>query len=179
MLDFIQDIRDSAGRAWTYLNDPEAYDKQEELKAMRICAEAIDPLWPAARGKGEANWRNKASDPQRKVELERIAEVCSHVPGTRAQRFLGGAAILLVRPPGRDHRTESLGRLQPGQAGPAPVSLLSARPGGRHSDPTSRRRSCCNASGSSSTTSRRRPRWASLRRRAAPTPILPRSTWAG
>ncbi|GAG23210.1 unnamed protein product, partial [marine sediment metagenome] len=38
--DFIQDIEKSM-QDLDYLNDPEAYDKQEELKAMIICAKAI------------------------------------------------------------------------------------------------------------------------------------------
>ena len=43
MLDFQQEIRHSLARL-DYLNDPQAYDKQEELKAMAICADASDPL---------------------------------------------------------------------------------------------------------------------------------------
>ncbi len=98
--------------------------------------------------------------------------------GPRPARFPGGAAVLLVRPPGRDHRAEYLGRVQPRPPRPAPVSLLPAGTGRRDADPRVGAKSCCSASGSSSTTSPRRPRWASPPRRAAPTPTLPRSTSA-
>ena len=40
MLDFQQEIQASLERL-DYLNDPQAYAKQEELKAMAICAEAL------------------------------------------------------------------------------------------------------------------------------------------
>ncbi|MGC8782616.1 MAG: pyruvate formate lyase family protein, partial [Anaerolineae bacterium] len=40
MLDFVADINASLARL-DYLNDPEAYARQEELKAMRICALAL------------------------------------------------------------------------------------------------------------------------------------------
>ena len=39
-LDFKQDIERSL-QSLDYLNDPQAYAKQEELKAMRICADAL------------------------------------------------------------------------------------------------------------------------------------------
>jgi len=39
-LGFIEDIKKSLKNI-DYLNDPSAYDKQEELKAMMICARAI------------------------------------------------------------------------------------------------------------------------------------------
>ena len=40
LLDFIQRIQDSLHRL-DYLNDPQAYAKQEELKAMQVCAQAM------------------------------------------------------------------------------------------------------------------------------------------
>ncbi|MBE9507354.1 MAG: pyruvate formate lyase family protein, partial [Chloroflexi bacterium] len=39
-LDFKRDIQQSLDDL-DYLNDPDAYDKQEQLKAMRICADAL------------------------------------------------------------------------------------------------------------------------------------------
>ena len=40
MLEFIKDI-DEQLKTLDYNNDIDVFDKQEELKAMRICAEAI------------------------------------------------------------------------------------------------------------------------------------------
>ena len=62
-----------------YFNDPEAYDKQEQLKAMSICCDGIITF--AKRHAEKA--RELAAvekDPARKAELEKIADVCSWVP---------------------------------------------------------------------------------------------------
>ena len=78
MLDFIAEI-DARLPQLDYLHDPEAYAKQEELKAMRICAQAI--IGFAGRYAVKAHELVASeSDPQRKAELERIAEVCAWVP---------------------------------------------------------------------------------------------------
>jgi len=61
------------------LGDPQAYARQEELKAMRIAAQALIRF--AERHAEEARIRaEKEADPLRKTELEHIAEVCTHVP---------------------------------------------------------------------------------------------------
>ncbi|MBN1177807.1 MAG: glycyl radical protein [Anaerolineae bacterium] len=78
MLDFKADIaRSLAGL--DYLADPDATAKQEQLKAMDICCDALicfgERHAAAARALAQAE-----ADPQRKQELERIAEVCTHVP---------------------------------------------------------------------------------------------------
>jgi len=77
-LDFKRDIQRSLD-SLDYLNDPDAYDKQEELKAMDICADALIRF--AERHAEKAlELAQQEADPQRKRELERIAEVCSYVP---------------------------------------------------------------------------------------------------
>ncbi len=40
MLDFQQDIQRSL-EGLDFLNDPQAYDKEQELRAMAICADAL------------------------------------------------------------------------------------------------------------------------------------------
>ncbi|MGB4338629.1 MAG: trans-4-hydroxy-L-proline dehydratase [Bacillota bacterium] len=62
-----------------FINDPEAQARSEQLRAMDICAEAICAY---ARRHAELAYLKAASerDPQRRKELVRIAEVCSHVP---------------------------------------------------------------------------------------------------
>ena len=82
---FKQDIQQSL-QDLDYLNDPEAYDKQEELKAMLICADALIRF--AERHAEKAReLAQQEMDPQRKKELERIAEVCSHVPAHAPRDF--------------------------------------------------------------------------------------------
>ena len=83
LLDFKQDIQQSLQNL-DYLNDPEAYDKQEQLKAMLICVDALIRF--AERHAEEARkLAQQEADPQRKQELEHIAEVCSHVPAHAPQ----------------------------------------------------------------------------------------------
>jgi len=85
MLDFIAEI-DTRLAALDFLHDPEAYAKQEELKAMRICAVAL--VLFGERYADEARRQAQAEkDPQRRAELEKIAEVCTHVPGHTPRDF--------------------------------------------------------------------------------------------
>jgi pyruvate formate-lyase/glycerol dehydratase family glycyl radical enzyme len=85
MLDFKRDIQRSL-EGLDYLNDPEAYAKQQELKAMAICADAVIRF--AGRHAEEAlALARQETDPRRKAELERIAEVCNHVPAHAPRDF--------------------------------------------------------------------------------------------
>jgi pyruvate formate-lyase/glycerol dehydratase family glycyl radical enzyme len=85
MLGFLDDITRSLEEL-DYLNDPSAYDRQEELKAMAICARALIRFGErhAERARELAA---AESNPQRKAELERIAEVCEHVPAHAPRDF--------------------------------------------------------------------------------------------
>jgi pyruvate formate-lyase/glycerol dehydratase family glycyl radical enzyme len=83
--EFKHDIQASLG-ALDYLGDPDAYAKQEELKAMRLCADALIDF--ALRHAQEAQRQARVeSDPEQRYELERIAEVCSHVPAHAPRDF--------------------------------------------------------------------------------------------
>ena len=84
-LGFIEDIKKSLKNI-DYLNDPSAYDKQEELKAMMICARAI--IGFAHRHAEKAQEMASAEkDSLRKKELLKIAEVCDHVPANQPRNF--------------------------------------------------------------------------------------------
>ena len=78
LLDFKQRI--AAGRERIdWLGDLRAYEKDEELKAMAICCDAVIAF--AERHAAKARELADAEpDPDRKAELLDIAEVCSHVP---------------------------------------------------------------------------------------------------
>ncbi len=83
--DFIADIEASIAQL-DFLHDPEAYAKQEELKAMRISAQAL--VCFAERHAHEAlRLADTEQDPQRKMELARIADVCTHVPANPPRDF--------------------------------------------------------------------------------------------
>lgn len=78
MLDFKQDIQRSLQKL-DYITDPQAHAKEQELRAMSICADALIRF--AERHAQQAReLARQESDPQRQAELERIAEVCTHVP---------------------------------------------------------------------------------------------------
>ncbi|HTX93262.1 MAG TPA: trans-4-hydroxy-L-proline dehydratase [Anaerolineales bacterium] len=85
MLDFQEDIQLSL-KSLDFLHDPLAYDREQELQAMSICAAALVRF--AERHAEEARRLARAeTDPQRRVELERIAEVCTRVPAGAPQDF--------------------------------------------------------------------------------------------
>ena len=85
LLRFKDDIQASLD-ALDYLSDTDAYAKQEELRAMLLCADAL--IHFAQRHAREAEEQASLEpDPQRRAELERIAEICSHVPAHAPRDF--------------------------------------------------------------------------------------------
>lgn len=85
MLDLKREIEQSL-QSLDYLNDPAAYAKQEELKAMRICADALIRF--AERHAEKAlELAESETDPQRAAELRHIAQVCRHVPAQAPRDF--------------------------------------------------------------------------------------------
>ena len=85
ILDFQQDIKRSLQNL-DFLNDAEAYSKREQLKAMQIVGDAII-LFAGRHAKKARQLSKQENNPQRKAELERIAEVCSHVPAHAPRDF--------------------------------------------------------------------------------------------
>ncbi len=69
-----------------YLNDPQAYSKQEELKAMLICADALI-RFAGRHTEAALELAQEEEDPHRKAELERIAQICSYVPAHPPRDF--------------------------------------------------------------------------------------------
>ncbi|MCP5093967.1 MAG: formate C-acetyltransferase/glycerol dehydratase family glycyl radical enzyme, partial [Chloroflexi bacterium] len=83
--DFQADIQTAIDNL-DFINDPEAYNKQEQLKAMHITSEAL--ILFARRHADEARrMAQLARDPMRRAELERIADVCEHVPAHKPRTF--------------------------------------------------------------------------------------------
>lgn len=84
-LDFKEDIRRAIG-SLDFENDPLAYQKREELKAMEICCDAI-----IAYARRHAELARKMAetceDPMRKGELLKIAEISSWVPAHPPRTF--------------------------------------------------------------------------------------------
>lgn len=84
-LDFKQEASDALGRL-DYLNDPDAYDKQEELKAIIICADALI-RFAERHAERARDLAARETDRERKAELERIAQICLHVPAHAPRDF--------------------------------------------------------------------------------------------
>lgn len=84
-LDFIDDIEASL-RSIDDFNDTGAFEKRQELKAMRICAGAVIRLAERYSEKASAMAASE-KDPGRKRELQRIAEVTKRVPAHAPRNF--------------------------------------------------------------------------------------------
>jgi formate C-acetyltransferase len=85
LLDFIARIEHHLAQL-DYLHDPEAYARQEQLRAMRIVAQALI-RFAGRHAERARELAAQASDPQRRAELERIAAVCRHVPAHAPRDF--------------------------------------------------------------------------------------------
>ncbi|MFH0992467.1 MAG: trans-4-hydroxy-L-proline dehydratase [bacterium] len=85
MLDFKSDIQNSL-KALDYFNDPQAYDKQEELKAMLICVDAIMAFAQRYADKVKELAAHE-QNPERKKELEAIEQICRYVPAHAPRTF--------------------------------------------------------------------------------------------
>ena len=85
LLDLESEVEASLSRL-DYLNDPEAYFKQEELRAMRAAADAVMRFAERHAEKAEEMAASE-TDPERRAELWKIAEVCRHVPAHAPRDF--------------------------------------------------------------------------------------------
>jgi formate C-acetyltransferase len=85
LLDFKQAISESRKKL-DYLNDPDAYNKDQQLLAMDICADALVTFAQRYAQKARDLARNE-SDPIRRNELEQIADICMHVPAHPPRNF--------------------------------------------------------------------------------------------
>jgi pyruvate formate-lyase/glycerol dehydratase family glycyl radical enzyme len=85
LLDFMAKI-ESQLQKLDFLNDPDAYHKQEELRAMAICARALI-RYAERHAENVLEIAKTETNPIRKVELARIAEVCSRVPAFAPRDF--------------------------------------------------------------------------------------------
>ena len=83
--DFIAEI-DSHLESLDFQNDPEAYKKQQQLEGMRLSAEGII-IYAHRHAEKALELAAGENDPQRKAELEKIADVCRHVPENAPRDF--------------------------------------------------------------------------------------------
>ncbi|HWQ11108.1 MAG TPA: pyruvate formate lyase family protein, partial [Holophaga sp.] len=85
LLDFKADIAESLA-ALDFENDPEALDKQEELKAMAVSCDALI-RWAERYAEVAEAQAAKTSNAKRKQELLKIADACRWVPAHAPRDF--------------------------------------------------------------------------------------------
>ena len=85
MRDFIADI-DAKLKTVELSSERDAYDKREQLRAMRICAEAII-CYGERFSRLAAAMAESESNPERCAELRKISEVCARVPANAPQNL--------------------------------------------------------------------------------------------
>jgi pyruvate formate-lyase/glycerol dehydratase family glycyl radical enzyme len=85
LLDLQREAAEATARL-DFLNDPLAYDKEQELRAMGVAAGAV-MRFAERHAERAAEMAAQESDPRRKAELEKIAEVCRHVPAHAPRNF--------------------------------------------------------------------------------------------
>jgi formate C-acetyltransferase len=77
-LDLKSEIKETISKL-DYFNDPGAYEKSEELKAMDIACDAII-MYANRYADALSKLAENENDPLRKVEIEKMATVCRRVP---------------------------------------------------------------------------------------------------
>jgi pyruvate formate-lyase/glycerol dehydratase family glycyl radical enzyme len=85
LLDLQAEVEASLARL-DYFNDPAAFDKEQQLKAMSVAAGAVIRFAGRHAEAAEA-MASTEPDPRRKAELEKIAAVCRHVPAHAPRDF--------------------------------------------------------------------------------------------
>ena len=85
LLEFIDDIEAHLS-ALDYYNDLETYEKEQELRAMKIAANAVIAFAQRHAEKAQ-ELAESESDEDRKEELLRIAEICQNVPAKAPRNF--------------------------------------------------------------------------------------------
>ncbi len=84
-LDFKEEINQTI-KELDFFNDPEVFNKREQLKAMEIAVDAL--IIFAKRHSDKAKeLAQKETDTTRKKELQRIAKVCTRVPAHAPENF--------------------------------------------------------------------------------------------
>ena len=85
LTDLIQEVRQNL-ESLDYINDPEAFEKREELTAMEMAARAL----MAYASRYAELLQEKAAvetNPERKKELSEMAEICRRVPANAPRTF--------------------------------------------------------------------------------------------
>ena len=138
---------DAALARLDFFNDPQAYDKEQELQGHVALPPTRSSASPNATRRWRENWPRPRADPQRKAELRKIAEVCRHVPAHAPRDFQEALQAYWFTHLARDHRAEHLGLVQPRPSRPAPVSRSTSAAWRTARSRASRPENCSSVSG--------------------------------
>jgi pyruvate-formate lyase len=127
MLDFKKEIAE-ARAALDFLNDPEATEKDEELKAMDISCDAAI-LFAERHAALAEEMAASEKNPRRREELLQIAQVCRRVPASAPRTFWEALQMYWFVHLGTITELNGWDAMSPGTPGSAPRSFL--RGGGR------------------------------------------------
>ena len=159
MLDFQREI-DAALARLDFLNDPAGLRQAGRAEGHAHHRRRADPLCRAPRREGPRSWPQPETDPQRKAELEHIAEVCAWVPAHAPRNFWEALQYYWFVHLGVTTELNTWDSFNPGPARPAPLPLLPAGPGRRHADPRAGRRAAALLLDQVQQPARARPKWA-------------------
>lgn len=85
MVDFKREIQEAIGRL-DFLKDAEAYKRREALKSFEISCDAL-MVFAERHAALAREMAEKETDPKRRADLLKIAEVCKRVPANAPQTF--------------------------------------------------------------------------------------------
>ena len=83
--DIIEEIKYNL-KTLDFCNDPEAFNKKEELKAMEIAAEALI-IFANRHADALEKMAQEKTDPQETEELRQMVEICRYVPANAPRTF--------------------------------------------------------------------------------------------
>jgi trans-4-hydroxy-L-proline dehydratase len=84
-LEFKEEIKQTINKL-DFFNDPEAFNKREQLKAMAIAVDALI-IFAKRHSIKALELAKSETDSTRKKELERIAKICDRIPGHAPENF--------------------------------------------------------------------------------------------
>lgn len=85
MLDFIKEINENINNL-DFINDKQAFDKREQLSAMKVSAQALI-MWAERHADKLDNLAKEENDKLRKSEIENLAKICRKIPAYAPETF--------------------------------------------------------------------------------------------
>ena len=117
-----------------FMNDPEATDKQEELTAMSISCDAAI-IFAERHAELAEKMAGRETDPKRKKELKKIAEICRWVPAHAPRTYWEAIQMYWFVHLGTITELNGWDAMNPGHFDQHLAPFYAKRPGRRNTDP--------------------------------------------